>query len=142
MGRPKVGVAALIVNNGKVLVGKRKSLFGKGTWAPPGGRLEYGEDPVEAVKREVMEETGLKVSKCEFLGVTNDIYKKNEFYPKNEHFITLWFSARVTSTKAKVMEPEKHEEWKWIEFAEIKNIEPKFVPFENFVKNRILFTKK
>jgi ADP-ribose pyrophosphatase YjhB (NUDIX family) len=57
--RPKVGVAAIIIKDGKVLLGKRKSAHGQGTWNFPGGHLEYGESWQDCAKRETMEEAGI-----------------------------------------------------------------------------------
>lgn len=113
---PKVGVAVIIVKNNKILVGKRKSFHGKGTWHPPGGHLEFGEKPEECVKREVKEETDIEIEHPEFITFTNDIF------PYKKHYITLWFIAKWKRGEAKVMEPEKCEEWKWVSFEEFKNM--------------------
>ena len=43
MNRPKVGISVVLKYKNKVLVGKRKGSHGDGTWAFPGGHLEYGE---------------------------------------------------------------------------------------------------
>ena len=37
--RPKVGVASVVVQEGKVLLGKRKGIIGTSMWATPGGHL-------------------------------------------------------------------------------------------------------
>lgn len=41
--RPYIGVAVIVVRDGRVLLGKRKNAHGAGTWQFPGGHLEYGE---------------------------------------------------------------------------------------------------
>ena len=58
--RPKVGVSVVLKFNDMVLVGKRKGSHGDGTWAFPGGHLEYGETIFECGKRELEEETNIK----------------------------------------------------------------------------------
>jgi 8-oxo-dGTP diphosphatase len=73
---PKVGVCCLIIRDNKVLFGKRKGDHGGGTWAPPGGHLEFNEDPKDTAIREVLEETGLNVSSPKFVAMTNDILKR------------------------------------------------------------------
>jgi 8-oxo-dGTP diphosphatase len=64
MARPQVGVGVIIVRDGKILLGLRRS-HGAGTWALPGGHLEWGETVESCARREVKEETGL------YLGVVS-----------------------------------------------------------------------
>ncbi len=57
--------AAVIVSDGKILAAKRKNeRLGGGFWEFPGGKLEPGETPKQACKREVAEELG---DQCEVL---------------------------------------------------------------------------
>ena len=65
---PVVGVGALVLRDGKVLLGRRASPPSAGMWAIPGGKVELGEGVLEAAARELEEETGLA---CRPLGVVN-----------------------------------------------------------------------
>jgi ADP-ribose pyrophosphatase YjhB (NUDIX family) len=60
--RPIVGVGAVIVDDGRVLLVKRGRSPLKGEWSLPGGAVEVGETLSAAIQREVLEETGLVVS--------------------------------------------------------------------------------
>ncbi len=57
----KVGVNPIIVNNNKILLGKRKNTFGEGTYGLPGGHLKSNETIEQCAIREIQEETGLIV---------------------------------------------------------------------------------
>ncbi len=59
--RPVVGVGAVVVKDGRVLIIKRAHEPRKGEWSLPGGHVELGETLVEATRREIKEETGLEV---------------------------------------------------------------------------------
>ena len=59
--RPYVGVGAVIVANGKVLIVKRKYDPLAGQWSLPGGGVELGETLEDSVVREMREETGLEI---------------------------------------------------------------------------------
>lgn len=61
---------ALVERNGKYLMIEEGKDYVEGTWNIPGGGIEHGEDPVQAVKRELKEETGLEVTEINgLLGV-------------------------------------------------------------------------
>ena len=79
--RPKVGVAAIVKKDGKVLLGKRKDIHGDGTWCFPGGHLEFGEEIKECAKRETEEEAGIQIKNLRIVNFTNDIFK-------DKHYIT------------------------------------------------------
>jgi mutator protein MutT len=59
--RPIVGVGAVIVDEGKVVLVKRRYEPLKGHWSLPGGMVEVGETLEAALTREMLEETGLNV---------------------------------------------------------------------------------
>ena len=60
--RPFVGVGAVIVHEGKVLLVRRKHEPLAGQWSLPGGAVEVGETLEACLVREMLEETGLEVS--------------------------------------------------------------------------------
>ena len=72
--RPLVGVGAVIVQNGRVVVVKRATEPLKGRWSIPGGMLELGEKLRDGVAREALEETNLQVEAGEVLDVFDAIY--------------------------------------------------------------------
>jgi ADP-ribose pyrophosphatase YjhB (NUDIX family) len=59
--RPVVGIGAVIVDRGRVVLVKRVHPPLAGQWSLPGGAVELGEALADAVRREVLEETGLVV---------------------------------------------------------------------------------
>ncbi|CAN5339024.1 NUDIX hydrolase [soil metagenome] len=56
---PILGVGAVVVRDGRLLVVQRGNAPARGLWAVPGGRLEFGEALADAAVRELLEETGL-----------------------------------------------------------------------------------
>lgn len=74
-GNSKPTASAIIVSTfGQILLVKRRIDPGKGMWDVPGGFLETGEHPEEAVRREMREETGLTVGITRLIGIYMDTY--------------------------------------------------------------------
>ena len=67
--QPLVGVGAVIVENGRVVLIKRGKPPLLGEWSIPGGMLELGETVRQGAEREALEETGLVVRATKLLGV-------------------------------------------------------------------------
>jgi ADP-ribose pyrophosphatase YjhB (NUDIX family) len=65
---PVPGAQALLEEDGRVLLGRRGHDPSSGLWDIPGGFLEEDEHPLDALRREFREETGLVVEPVEFLG--------------------------------------------------------------------------
>ena len=128
--RPAVGVAVVVIKNGRVLLGKRMGAHGSGTWALPGGHLEFGESIETCARREVAEETGLAVGIIEHLAFTNDI-----FIRENKHYATLFVTAQYVSGQARVMEPDKCERWDWFDWNEFPV--PLFLSLKNLLKQGV-----
>jgi len=85
-----VSVDGLVIRDNKILLIKRGRDPFKGFWALPGGYVDWNESTEEAVTREVMEETGLKVSSCELIGV----YSSPGRHPKQ----VINIAYKVTAT--------------------------------------------
>jgi 8-oxo-dGTP diphosphatase len=71
--QPLVGVGAIVVESGRVLLIKRGKAPLLGEWSIPGGMLELGETLRQGAEREAMEETGLVVRAAELLGIFDRI---------------------------------------------------------------------
>ena len=70
---PRVGVGAIVLHEGRVLLVKRGRAPGLGLWSIPGGLVDLGESTVDAARREVEEETGLKVRIAGLVGVLDRV---------------------------------------------------------------------
>lgn len=120
---PLVGVSAVVVRDGLVIVGRRKGSHGAGSWAFPGGKVEPAEDPREVVARELDEETGLRALRIEPIAWTSDLLSHGE---RTLHYITLHHLIDVAPGEPIVREPDKVEDWRWVACDEIPH--PIFAP--------------
>ncbi len=106
MERPLATVGALICNpDGHVLLIRTHKW--RDRWGVPGGKVKYGESLETALKREVLEETGLSLT-CSYWGPVQEAVKSPEFY-RDAHFILLNFVALTNDTHVTLNgEAQKH----------------------------------
>lgn len=124
---PKVGVGVIVVKDGQVLLGRRRGSHGQGTWAFPGGSLEFGETPEECARREVGEETGLEIGPPRRIGYTNDLFEEGL------HFVTLYLQADWVGGEPVRLEPHKCDEWRWCDWDQLP--EPWFLGLHELVES-------
>jgi 8-oxo-dGTP diphosphatase len=92
---PLVGVGAVVVDAGRVLLVRRGSEPLKGHWTLPGGVLEVGETLAQGVAREVKEETGLDVEIIQLVEVLDRIHREDGRV--RFHYVIADYLCRVTS---------------------------------------------
>jgi len=90
--RPFLAVSAAIIRDGKVLVVRRARPPAKGIYTMPGGVVESGETLIEAVKREVREETGLDIEPVALAGHREAMMRDKEGRVER-HFVVLCFAS-------------------------------------------------
>ena len=110
---PRVGIAVIVLKDGKILLGRRKGSHGAGEYASPGGHLEHLERFEDCAVREVREETGMEIGPLRFLRVMNI----RQYAPR--HYIDVAFAADWVSGEPEVREPDKIEGWAWYDLARL-----------------------
>jgi ADP-ribose pyrophosphatase YjhB (NUDIX family) len=85
---PCVG-AVVHDDDGRLLVVQRGHPPGEGVWSIPGGRVEQGESDAAAVRREVLEETGLDVAVGMLLGTVERPGRSGEIYDIRDYACAL-----------------------------------------------------
>ena len=91
--RPVVGVGAVVVDQGRVLLIKRRFEPLAGQWSLPGGTLELGETLEAGVAREILEETGLEVE----VGPVVEVFDRILLDPDERvqyHFVLIDYLCR------------------------------------------------
>lgn len=91
---PIVGVGAAVVDRGRVLLVRRGREPLKGEWSIPGGMVELGEDLPRALRRELKEETGLRVQPIAVLEVFDRIIRERGRV--RFHYVIVDYACRKT----------------------------------------------
>jgi 8-oxo-dGTP diphosphatase len=131
-----IGCEIFVRRGDSILLGLRKNCYGAGTWALPGGHLEFNERLVDAVCREVMEELGAKITPQELklVSITDDLQPDH-----NLHYIHVSFELNNPVWEPKIMEAERCEEWRYFP---LDNLPAEFFPphkgiIENYLTQRL-----
>lgn len=124
-----IAAKALVTNaDGAVLLLRQAvepGVPGGGQWHMPGGMLEPAESPHDALKREMLEETGLKI-------IPGDLFDVAEWHVNMRgvalDFVGLFFEATLADPKAPIkLQEAEASEFRWVtaqEFANLEVVEP------------------
>jgi len=115
--RPIVGIGAIIMHDGKILLEKRKNDPGKGRWSVPGGVVELGENVIQTVIREVKEETGLDVAEPEHIDVVDQI-TRDEGGRIKYHFVIIDYLVKLKGGMLKAASDA--DELEWVSLSEVE----------------------
>lgn len=110
--RQRIAAYALLTRGGEVLLTQMSSMTRiQGRWTLPGGGIDHGEEPRDALRREVYEETGLHVEPGRVIDVhaTHFVGARADGVVENYHGIHLIFEADVAAGSRDV-EPHVVEE--------------------------------
>jgi 8-oxo-dGTP diphosphatase len=115
---PLVGVGAVIVDEGRVLLVRRGTEPLKGHWSLPGGLLELGEGLLDAVVREAREETGLVVEPLELVELLDRIHRQKEGHSERVqyHYVIADYLCRVAG--GVLQAGSDADAMRWVERAE------------------------
>jgi 8-oxo-dGTP diphosphatase len=117
--RPILAVSAAIIRDGKVLVVRRARKPALGVYTLPGGAVETGETLVQAVTREVREETALAIEPAALAGYREAIGRDAQGRVER-HFVILCFAARWLSGEPVLN--EELDDARWLEPAALADL--------------------
>lgn len=106
----QIGCELIVRRGDRILLGLRKNVYGAGTWALPGGHLEFGERLADAACREAEEELNADVSpnQLKLISITDDLQTDH-----NKHYVHVTFELRDPTWEPFVAEPERCEKWQY-----------------------------
>ncbi len=121
-------VCAALISQGKLLIAQRKKGEFKGMWEFPGGKIEPGELPEEALKREILEELDIEIK------VKEKFHRIVYEYP---NFI-LDMDCFISETKDFDISLSDHSDIQWIELNEENTKKIQWCPADKHVYENLL----
>lgn len=131
----------MIFNKKKEVLLKKRSKKSRneiGKWEKPGGTIDFEENSILAMKREIKEEVNININIWGLLPHTDHILKKEK-----QHWMALNYLANIKSGTVKNMEPGKCDELKWFALNKLpKNLaQPTRESIKNYLKGKYIKLK-
>ena len=114
----KIVATGFLFKDGKVLSVKRseKETFLPGYYELPGGKIDFGEEPGEALRREFREEVGLEISVGKPFRTFSYVSSGGD-----RHTVEIIYIGTLNNSNSEVILSEAHTEFRWIEEGEVEN---------------------
>lgn len=127
---PIVGVAAVVLWDGQVLLVQRGREPARGLWGLPGGMLELGETVAEGVRREVWEECGVEIEVGPLVGVFEPM-QRDDAGRLRYHYVVLDYLARYVG--GELQAADDADDARWVSPAELEGL-PMLVETREMIK--------
>ena len=133
----QIGVKAIIEKDNKILLLKRSEKYEhlSNAWDIPGGRINFGEEPKEGLKREIEEETGLQLKEIKQILDASTVFKNEE-----KHIVRITYLCTVEEGDPILSNEHTQIEWIPKERTDareiVATIEKTLFPFQTYMKTR------
>lgn len=118
--RPLVGVGAVVLHQGRVLLVRRGGQPSSGKWSLPGGLVELGETTAEAIHREIREECGIGITVVDVAGVLDRVTRDAEGRVRY-HYVLIDYLAFPESEA--VVAGTDAAECRWVEIERVNELD-------------------
>jgi mutator protein MutT len=117
---PLVGVGAVVLHQGRVLLVRRGGQPSSGKWSLPGGLVELGETTAEAIRREIREECGIGITVVDVAGVLDRVTRDVEGRVRY-HYVLIDYLAFPESEA--VVAGTDAAECRWVEIERVNELD-------------------
>ncbi|MFW2372162.1 MAG: nucleotide triphosphate diphosphatase NUDT15 [Gammaproteobacteria bacterium] len=117
---PRVGIASLVMHDGRLLLGPRHKAPGEGSWQLPGGFMVAGEAVFDAATRLALEKAEVIIQPLQLGPYTNNVFPDIDF-----HSVTLYVLARLNTDQ--ITKPLTGD-WQWFDLDNLP--QPLFLPLQ------------
>ena len=118
---PRVGVGAVVLSRGRVLLVRRGKPPGEGRWSLPGGLVDLGETSVDAARREVEEECGITVRIAGLAGVLDRV-TRDAGGRVRYHWVLVDYLAFPESDDDTITAGDDAAEVRWVPIDEVERL--------------------
>jgi 8-oxo-dGTP diphosphatase len=115
----KICVAGFVYHEGRALILKRsmEETFLPGHWDIPGGKLNFGEMPEDALKREAKEEINLNIEPIKPYSLFSYVSKNGQW-----HCVDIQYIAKIKDSIDNLKLSKDHDEFRWIAKSELGSL--------------------
>jgi 8-oxo-dGTP diphosphatase len=118
----RLSIYGVAINDSSILLCRIAPGYpGEGRWTLPGGGVEWGEHPEDALRREVYEEAGLELNGFEFLGIDSRVYEDDR-WPDGLHIIRMIYRTPLLGEPSVTEIDGSVDEARWIPLVDLQRV--------------------